>query len=182
MDMKDDELRISLKFLTGELMKAYSGTILANDVEKVCKEIDEVQYGHDVTITVSPIVAGLIFDTVSATNIVAECINDECRLIIRASRSNNKVDIQYEHFMNRFDFFVRDMKDHRVINMIHLAFGFTNMVPHGTGCITITGHDLFFVPEPYRSILNVCSIGLDCVDIRCKNNGNVSVNIGEARK
>ena len=39
MDMKDDELRISLKFLTGELMKVYTGTIFVDDVEKLCEEL-----------------------------------------------------------------------------------------------------------------------------------------------
>jgi hypothetical protein len=47
MDMKDDELRISLKFLTGELMKVYTGTIFVDDVEKLCEELKGVKYEHE---------------------------------------------------------------------------------------------------------------------------------------
>lgn len=173
MDMKDDELRISLKFLTGELMKVYTGTIFVDDVEKLCEELKGVKYEHDLVVEVHPVIAGFIFETVSVTNIIAEYLDDECKLDIRASRYDSKVDLQYDHFMNRFDFFVRDMKHRAMINRIHNAFKYACTATRGSKS------KIAFIPEPYRSILNVCSISLNYADITSTPDGIVSVDIKE---
>ena len=165
MDMKDDELRISLKFLTGELMKVYTGTIFVDDVEKLCEELKGVKYEHDLVVEVHPVIAGFIFETVSVTNIIAEYLDDECKLDIRASRYDSKVDLQYDHFMNRFDFFVRDMKHRAMINRIHNAFKYACTATRGSKS------KIAFIPEPYRSILNVCSISLNYADITSTPDG-----------
>ena len=75
--------------------------------------------------------------------------------------------------MNRFDFFVRDMKHRAMINRIHNAFKYACTATRGTKS------KIAFIPEPYRSILNVCSISLNYADITSTADGIVSVDIKE---